>query len=357
MGLLNRYILKEFLPRVLLGLGIFTFLLVMSKLFELAGLLLSKGVRLEEFLSLFGFLIPNLLSLALPMALLWAVFLGVGRLSQDGEILALRASGVSPARILLPILLASAIFSGLLYQANHQWVPKSHLAFKKLYTDILFKNPILRLQPRTFFEIGDMRIYVKSAKGTRLSGVILLQWKPDSNFPRLITAPRGELVASAEGPILQLERGEILWIDFRDYRKLLWGTFELNRVSLKPPAQEPFQQSFREETSSHLFARALQNPGETRSIRTEIALRSAMAFAAFLFCWLAAPVAISLGRGAKLYGMGISMTLIFAYYIAVGMAVVFAQEPWLARIPAGLIVWSPNILLFLSGGFFWRRIR
>lgn len=356
MGILHRYVLKEFLPRVLLGLGIFTFFLVMNKLFELAGLLLSKGVRLSEFFSLFGLLMPNLLSLALPMATLWAGFLGLGRLSQDGEILALRASGISPVRILLPVLLASLIASVLLYQANHDWVPKSHIAFKKLYTDILFKNPILRLQPRTFFEIGDLRIYVKSAEGTRLSGVILLQWKPDSNLPRIITAPRGDLISTVEGPILQLERGEILWIDSKDSQKLLWGAFEMNRVNLKPPEQEPSQQSFLEETSRQLFARGLQNPGEKRSIRTEIALRSALAFAAFLFCWLAAPLAISLGRGAKLYGMGISMALIFAYYIAMGMVVVFAQAPR-RGIPAEMIVWIPNILLILCGGFFWRRIR
>src|SRR5579872_1170327 len=95
MKILSRYILKEFLANLALGLLIFTFVLLLDHLFELVDLLVNKGVGLGLTLELLFLLLPSSLSLTLPMSTLLATLLTFGRLSENNEITAVRASGLS----------------------------------------------------------------------------------------------------------------------------------------------------------------------------------------------------------------------------------------------------------------------
>src|SRR5258708_38821472 len=107
MRILSRYILKEFLGNLFLGLLIFTFVLLLDHLFELADLLLNKGVGIWLTLKLLFLLLPSSLSLTLPMSTLLATLLTFGRLSENSEITAVRASGLSAwSYVKMPIIMA-----------------------------------------------------------------------------------------------------------------------------------------------------------------------------------------------------------------------------------------------------------
>src|SRR5437763_279745 len=112
MRILSRYILKEFLSNVILGLLIFTFVLLLDKLFELADLLLNKGVGIGLTLKLLFLLLPSSLSLTLPMSVLLGALLTFGRLSENSEITAVRASGLSAwSYVKMPLVAAlGAVF-------------------------------------------------------------------------------------------------------------------------------------------------------------------------------------------------------------------------------------------------------
>src|SRR5476649_2189613 len=113
MRVITRYILKEFLANLLLGLIIFTFVLLLDHLFELADMLLNKGVGIWLTLKLLFLLLPSSLSLTLPMSTLLAALLTFGRLSENSEITALRASGLaawSYIKMPLVVALAAVIF-------------------------------------------------------------------------------------------------------------------------------------------------------------------------------------------------------------------------------------------------------
>src|SRR5262249_36803457 len=68
-----------------------------------------QGVAPGEVLSLLGYLLPSLIGLSLPMAVLLGTLLGIGRLSGDHEVVAARACGVSLLRLALPIILVGAL--------------------------------------------------------------------------------------------------------------------------------------------------------------------------------------------------------------------------------------------------------
>lgn len=106
----HRYILRETLTPFLLGLAIFTFVLLMGRLLRLVEMVLNKGVPLIDILKLFAFLLPSFLVLTLPLAFLLGVLLGFGRLSSEAEVIALKSSGISLYDMAKPVLaLAVAI--------------------------------------------------------------------------------------------------------------------------------------------------------------------------------------------------------------------------------------------------------
>src|SRR6185295_17645672 len=92
---LSRYVLTQYLANLGLGLMIFTFVLILDKLFELADLLINKGAGLVLTLKMLGLLLPTSLSLTLPMSNLLAALLTFGSLSETNEITAARASGIA----------------------------------------------------------------------------------------------------------------------------------------------------------------------------------------------------------------------------------------------------------------------
>ncbi|HEV3347590.1 MAG TPA: LptF/LptG family permease [Methylomirabilota bacterium] len=102
--ILDRYIVKELGPPFAIGVGVFTFFLVIDRIYQLTDLVITKNVPFVLVMPLLIYMLPAFLALTLPMATLVAVLLVTGRLAGDLEVAALKASGVSPLRLLLTVL-------------------------------------------------------------------------------------------------------------------------------------------------------------------------------------------------------------------------------------------------------------
>ena len=103
MKTLDRYLVRESLPPFFLALGLFTFLLAVRPMLE-SPALLAKGVALPTVGFLLMSLLPQSLGVTIPMALLAGLLMALGRLSADREAMALLACGVSPMRLLWPVM-------------------------------------------------------------------------------------------------------------------------------------------------------------------------------------------------------------------------------------------------------------
>src|SRR6266487_1327426 len=73
-------------------------------LLELAELAIKKDLSIRSVVTILFFYLPRVLEMTIPMAVLLGVLVGIGRLSTDSEVVALRASGVSYWKILYPVL-------------------------------------------------------------------------------------------------------------------------------------------------------------------------------------------------------------------------------------------------------------
>ncbi len=106
--LLDSYIVREMLPPTGIGLLVFTFVLLIDQIPRLLAVLVARSADLATILRVFLNLLPSILAVTIPMAFLLGVLLAFGRMASDSEIVALRAVGVSPSRLLAPVMMLAA---------------------------------------------------------------------------------------------------------------------------------------------------------------------------------------------------------------------------------------------------------
>jgi len=184
---------------------------------------LGKGL---DFWTIIEYLFLNLawiVALAVPMAVLLAVLMSFGRMSEDNEITALRSSGISFLTIIRPALLFGIIVClGLIY-FNNLILPEMNFRARMLSGDIYRKRPDLNIEPGHF--IGDLPDYgmIIGAKSDDIMRDVRIFSKTNTTSQTSIYARTGELEVISNALILTLYDGEIHELDtedFNDYRRI-----------------------------------------------------------------------------------------------------------------------------------------
>lgn len=237
MRILHTYILRQHLVPFLLGFGVVTFILEMDVLFDYLDLVVNRGVAPGIVIQLFGLSLGYIIALSMPCAVLVAVLMTFGRLSQDNEITALRASGVNLLRVMIGPLGASIALAVGLTLFNNHVLPESNHAFANLLIDIGRMRPTVKLQEGVFItDFPGYTLLVQSVNGrtNQMRGVTIYQMNPGGP-PTTIIAERGFLSYSRGGrdAILELEDGEIHEIppdeeNAARYRRLVFRTHVIN---------------------------------------------------------------------------------------------------------------------------------
>jgi len=132
MKILRDYLLKEFTGPFFLTLGVLSFVMVVvGNLKKIADLIINKGVNILSVLKIFVLLAPYIVTYALPIAVLVAVLMSLGRLSSDNEIIAIRASGINIFQLILPLIILGLILSLGLTLFNDRAASYAHYAYRK----------------------------------------------------------------------------------------------------------------------------------------------------------------------------------------------------------------------------------
>ena len=175
--ILDRYVYKEMGPPFLIGVGVFTFFLVIDRIYQLTDLVITKNVPFALVLPLLIYMLPAFLALTLSMALLVTVLLVCGRLAGDLEVAALKASGVSPLRLFRPFLAVGIIITLLISWLTLVVGPWSSGAFQRQLFRIFQSRATTGVKERTFSAtfsatFSQFVIYVDelSASQVRLKG-------------------------------------------------------------------------------------------------------------------------------------------------------------------------------------------
>src|ERR1700693_5245494 len=195
--ILDRYVLRELIAPLGISVGVFTFFLVIDRVYELTDQVITKQVPFRLVLFLLAFPLPRLLTLTLPVALLLAVLISCGRLAGDFEIAALKASGVSPLRLLRPFLAAGLTVSLLVAWLTLLVNPWAAAAFQSNLFEILQTRAVTGIQERTFnTAFGPIGLDVQEVSPSQvaLRGVLASDER-DLALSRVIVAREGRVLA------------------------------------------------------------------------------------------------------------------------------------------------------------------
>lgn len=359
LKILPRYILKEFLGVLLASAMVFTFVLIMEKLFDLMAMALSRGVGLMALGELLGLFIVPLLSLTIPMASLMAGLLTYGRLSEQGEVMALRASGFSFPSFIWPPLVFGLLVSVALLPLNHRLSPKIQCRFRDRFETLAKRNPTARLEARTFFEIDDYRIFLEGVSKNKrdLQGISV--YKESGQTFTHIYARTGTAATTPQGDfVLRLNDGTIHQPDSRDPQKHALSDFQAYTLTIPLAGQSTEMRSFKlremqtSELKAHLKNSLSQGGPKPEAYKTEVAKRWALAFAPVAVLVVGIPLGITLERG-RAVGYGMSLLIILIYYLLLLAGITFSGN---GRIPPVLGLWLPNFCMAATGIFFLRRL-
>ena len=151
------------IPPTSLGLLVFTFILLIDQIPRLLAILVARSADLWTIVRVFLNLLPSILAVTVPMAFLLGVLLAFGRMASDSEIVALRAVGVSPLRLLGPVLLLSTAAFTLTLYINAVALPAANQAHRELVFNLVVTKARTVVKPRTFTDEllpGRMMLYV-----------------------------------------------------------------------------------------------------------------------------------------------------------------------------------------------------
>jgi LPS export ABC transporter permease LptG/LPS export ABC transporter permease LptF len=360
---LDRYVIREILPPMLLALLIFTFLLALPPFMDRLENLLAKGVSIGTIARIIWTLVPQALGLTIPMALLVGILIGLGRLSADRETVALLACGVSPYRLLRPIGAVSAGATTTTLYVMVVAIPQANRTFLEITFDIISKRVENDIQPRVFFE--DFPGWVLYAGDEAEPG------RP--GWRRLLVAdtarPEATGVYFAERGRLVIDRAkrsvDLVLADGARYLTTQTGETDVLRfdteyaVGLNPEAVFPqvsIQKGPNEKTIAELRADAAQKVRDGMSPHPEIiALQQKFSFpaACLVFGLIGLALGMTVARDGKLGGFVVGVVVIFAYYVVMFLSESLTKGGYL---DAHLSRWVPNIVLglFGVGALIWR---
>ena len=135
MRVLHRYLLRDLLITFLVTMLIITFVMSLGVLLKAINLI-AQGVPLAAIGKIFFFNLPYLLTFTIPMSVLTAVLLTFNNLSMEGELTAMRASGLSIFQIIAPVLLFAMFMTGVCFWVNNEASPKGHFARRQALSDL-----------------------------------------------------------------------------------------------------------------------------------------------------------------------------------------------------------------------------
>ena len=356
MGLLDRYLLRLLGPGLFLGVFVFLFALLLNELIRNLQLLVTQGASPGVVGQALLLLVPGLLVVAVPSALLLGILLALNRLAAGSELIAMRAGGVSPGRLLRPIGLASlgaTAFSAFLMIGV---VPESNRRFVDLRDELLDARLTTEIRPRIFYdELLDGRVLLvgeMSGVGGGWEQVFLADTdRPDD--PTLFLARRGRLVTAPEDRVafLQLEEVEVHNARLSDP-----GRYRIQRAAEIRLPLEPDDFFGRETVGRRQDARAMTLEALTEAFaetgaplyRVEIHKKFSLPAACLVLGLIGLGLGLRPQAGAARSGaFAIAVLVVIGYHVPLSFGEELAasgeMSPWLS-------MWGPNLIALAVAG-------
>jgi lipopolysaccharide export system permease protein len=353
---IDRYIIREILVPFLLGLAVFTGILLIARILKLVELVVNRGVPLLEVLKLFSYIMPAFLEVTVPMALLLGVLIAFGRLSSDSEIVALHTSGVSLYQLMRPVVAFALVIYFVTLGLSMYARPWGNRLLRDGLYEIAKVRASAGIRQQVFNDdFKGLVIYVEEIEppGTTLKGILISDTR-NPNQRNTIFARLGIVVnnEATQTLTLRLIDGSIHTFDAtgRTYSKTDFSLYDLNldldtalaRVhqrELEPNEMTigELRQAIAEKTAAGKASLAEQ---------VELQRKFSIPFACLVFAMVAVPLGVQPTRAVRSRGFSTSLVLILGYYLMLSLGESLGER---GTLPPVVALWIPNVVLAALG--------
>ena len=360
MKLLNKLILGACAGPFFFGILIFILIFVAGDLlFQAAKLIIEQGVSLGIVTRLFFYRLPEVAVMTIPMSSLLSTLLGMSTLNGGSELIALKSLGIPFTRILRPVFFASVVISLVGFGLNETVVPFGSIAADRLMRYEIMKNQASAIQEKVFLreeEAGQLKrvLYIDELdpeEGT-MKGIIVHEFD-DGRLARTLNARRGMWQNMQwwieDGRIYSVNREGEVSVLLRFERQRL--AIRMSPDQLQRRTRKPADMSAHELWS--YITQAEDMGADLSKLWVMFHLKLAVPWACVIMAVLGAGFGASRrGRSGGGVGFGISVVLVFAYYVVMSLCRALGEA---GNIPALIAGWGPNIVFLVVALFFaWR---
>jgi lipopolysaccharide export system permease protein len=363
MRRVDRYVLGELLLPFVAGVGFFLVLIagldLMSRVFRL---LIHHHFPLVRVLLFVAYSTPRLVGYVLPMAVMFATLSAVGRLSSDSELDAINAGGIGFQRMSASIVVFGIAITGVTFVLNEVVAPVGNKAATALVTEHVQKKAAGRY---FILSLPDQK------KGLPLKWLITAAAcdpaRRHLTNVAIIEFQRGQ-------PATYFEAPEARWVGTKLRAKVTFTERKPGDSTLRISGTPEIDMGVPEAlamvgetkpqdltlTELREMVDTLQSAAEGRTEEVldylaEYHVRIAGPFCALAFALIGAPLGVRPSRSTTGLNLGMSMVIVFLYFVfsytTTAMAKGGQLEPWIAA-------WTGNVVLFFTGGYlFWRVFR
>ena len=369
LSIMDRYIAKELTLPFLFAVGAFSSIAVsIGELFELIRRATESGIPISLVFEVFFLTLPQYIILAFPMSTLLATMMTFSRFSSDSELIALRGCGVGVKRIVAPAIILSLLITLVSFSVSEVVAPASTERAAVLLAKALnkekppFKEGNITFQQQQPAENGEgdelVRFFhARNFDGTTMRGITVVDFSQEDNEDGL------KQIVSADTATWDFARNLWEFTNGTIYAVSPSGSFRqiirFDKQDLQLPRTPLDLAARRKKTEEMNIAEAseyleiLKQTGDEKAVRklkVQIQQKYSIPFACMVFGLVGSAVGIRPQRTGKATSFGVSIVIIFGYYllsfITTAMGEAGVISPFVAGwLPLGLGLGAGIVLL------------
>lgn len=367
MRIVSRYVRDSYLVTFVMTLTVLTFVMCVMVLFRIADAI-AMGGSLYLIGKIFLSGLPSAIGLSIPFSIITAALLTFGKLSANGEITAMKSSGIRMLQIMRQPILFALLMSAVCLYLNAELIPESFQVRRNALRQLGLESPLQLIEEgRPIRNFPGMTFYIGSKRENHLEDIIIYQSGQKSTPPREIRARSGTISPSEDKKSILIDLYDVRIDPFYEDRPgagtashfpysidltRLMGADTSKKLKRSDMSMRELSEARRslKENFPELKAEALAV--QDMALRVEFNKRIVMAISCLVFVLLGAPLATKTHRQETTIGIGISLGLIFAFYLFVIAAETLTKYPWTQP---HLILWVPVVLATGLGLFLIKR--
>ncbi|GAB4268751.1 MAG: LPS export ABC transporter permease LptG [Candidatus Rifleibacteriota bacterium] len=356
--ILDKYIFLQLVGPFLFGFFLFVTIIAIDPLISALQSIVNENVSIWVMVRWFLNRLPQDMVFTFPMSMLLATLLVFGRMSKDSETIALKAGGINFYRVLVPVLVFALMVTGLSFVFNELVVPTSNqnarnikrYEIMKLVEPEASENSIMRVSDGAFAYAR--KVYENAGK---MEKVLLEYYDDKGNLERRVSAATAEWdgkcwkfhsvveqdYKSEGAPASPTARPELT------IPAIIEKPIDFARQSKKPNEMSYSELKQRIETYERTKFQ------DTTALKVELAMKTSLPFASFFFAIIGASFGLTNSRSGAFIGFGLSMLIIFLYYVLMSIFTALGKSGYIHPF---LAAWSQNIIFAFAGFYIVSKI-